>query len=168
MIARHLKLKMNRKLKKQLDKMLWNLTGVYNWSIKTIELRKNLSLKYSEFDILNLTAGHAQKCGVGSRAIHGAVHDAYDARKKCWSRQNGKPHLKSYRNKLNSILFRGDCKLDMANNKINLPNLGNVNFHSFGSGLPQGKLAAQVRLIKKASGWYAVVLFENNHTQKNK
>jgi putative transposase len=165
MIARHVKLKMNKKLKKQLGSTLWNLTGVYNWTIKTIDLRKNLGLSYSEFDILNLLSNHSKKCGVSSRALAGTVNDAFGAWQKCWSKQNGKPRLKGARNPLNSIQFRGDCKLYPETNQIKLPNFGKVRFHELTGGFPEGKTASTVRLIQKASGWYAVLLFETKHEQ---
>jgi putative transposase len=164
-IARHVKLKMNKKLKKQLERHLWHLTGCYNWAIKTIEARKDAGQPYSEFDILNLLSGHSKKSGVSSRALAGAVNDAFGAWQKCWSKQNGKPRLKGERNKLNSIQFRGDCHLYSDTNEIKLPNFGRVRFHRLTRGFPSGKLASTVRLVKKASGWYAVILFNSEHTQ---
>ena len=165
MIARHVKLKMNKKLKRQLESSLWHLTGCYNWVIKTVAARKLAGQPYSEFDILNLLSDHSKKCGIGSRAMGGAVHQAFGAWTKCWSKQNGNPHLKGARNKLNSIMFRGDCKLLPASNQIKLPNFGKVKFHPLTNGFPQGKLAAQVTLTRKASGWYAVLLFDAPHQQ---
>ena len=165
MIARHVKLKMNRKLKKELDATLWHLTGCYNWTIKTVALRKSAGLPYSYFDILSLLSDHSKKCGISSRALHGCIHDAFGAWEKCWSKQNGKPRLKGARNPLNSILFRGDCRLDADKSTIKLPNFGKVRFHSLTKGFPEGKLASSVRLIRKASGWYAVLLFDAEHKQ---
>ena len=37
MLTREFKLKLNRKLKRQLSEHLWHLTGVYNWSLSQIE-----------------------------------------------------------------------------------------------------------------------------------
>jgi putative transposase len=165
MIARHVKLKMNRKLRKELEGSLWHLTGCYNWVIKTIDLRKSQGLPYSEFDVLNLISGHSKKCGVSSRALAGTVNDAFGAWQKCWSKQNGRPRLKGARNLLTSIQFRGDCKLYPDTNQIRLPNLGKVRYQALTCGLPEAKLASTVRLIKKASGWYAVLLFETDHKQ---
>jgi putative transposase len=164
-IARHLKLKINQKDRAKLEKLLWNLTGVYNWTIKTVAARKLAGQPYSEFDIQALTKGHAQKSGVSSRAIHGAIHQAFGAWQRCWSKQNSKPKLKSQRNRLNSILFRSDCRLDIGQGTIKLPGFQPVKFHSFTNGLPEAKPASQVTLIKKPSGWYAVCLFEATHQQ---
>jgi len=50
--------------------------------------------------------------------------------------------------------------------KVKIPVLGWLKLHSLTKGLPEGKLASSVRLIKKASGWYAVLLFEQDHEQK--
>src|SRR6476469_6927924 len=38
MLTREVKLKMNRILSKNLDRHLWHLTGVYNWTSRQIEL----------------------------------------------------------------------------------------------------------------------------------
>lgn len=165
MIARHVKLKMNRKLKKQLDVHLWHLTGVYNWAIKTIELRKNLGLSYLEFDMFNLVSGHCKKIGISSVAIQSMVHEAFGTWQRCWSKQNRKPHLKGKRNQLNTILFRSGCKLYPETNQLRLPKSGKVKFHGLTTGFPTGKLASAVRLIKKSSGWYAVLLFDTDHKQ---
>jgi transposase len=156
---------MNKKLKRQLDTTLWHLTGCYNWAIKTIEARKNAGQPYSEFDILNLLSGHSKKSGVSSRALAGAVNDAFGAWQKCWSKQNGKPRLKGARNKLNSIQFRGDCKFNDKEFILKVPGFGRVRFHGLTRGFPSGKLASTVRLVRKASGWYAVILFNSEHQQ---
>lgn len=37
MFTRELKLKRNRKLDRESEKFLWQLTGVCNWAIKTID-----------------------------------------------------------------------------------------------------------------------------------
>jgi hypothetical protein len=74
-IARELKLKRNRKLDQEIEKSLWHLTGVYNWAIRTIELRKNAGLGYSAFDLIHLVSGHAQKSGVSSQALSGAIYE---------------------------------------------------------------------------------------------
>ncbi len=165
MIARHLKLKLNKTTSRRLDQMLWNLTSCYNWAIKTVELRKNLGHNYSEFALYNLISGHSKKCGLSSAAMHGVIHQAYGAWQRCWSKQNGKPRLKGAANRLNSILFRNDVKLFQDKNLIRLPTLGKVRYHAFTGSLPEGKVAAQVTLVKKASAWYAVVLFEEAHVQ---
>lgn len=74
--------------------------------------------------------------------------------------------MKGRRNRLNSFQFPGDCKIDVKNSKIKLPKLGWIRFHFFTKGLPEGKIAATVRLIRKPSGLYAVVIFkESEHKQ---
>jgi putative transposase len=165
-IARELKLKRNSKLDREVQKSLWHLTGVYNWAIKTIELRKNAGLGYSAFDLINLVSGHAQKSGVSSQAISGAIFQAFNAWERCWKKLGKRPRLKGKRNKLNSFQFPGDCKIDIGCSKIKLPKLGWIRFQKFTKGLPDGKIAATVRLVKKASGLYAVVIFkEAEHKQ---
>jgi putative transposase len=166
MIARELKLKRNKKLDKNIDRYLWQLTCVYNWAIKTIELRKNAGLGYSEFDLTTLVSNHSKKSELSNRAIHGAIFQAHDAWERCWKKQNKKPKLKGRRNRLNSFEFPGDCKLDILNSKIKLPKLGWIKFHSFTKGLPEGNIASTVRIVKKSSGLYAIIVFkEAEHKQ---
>ena len=165
MIARHVKLKTNRRTKADLDKLLWHLTGCYNWAIKTIALRKDAGLPYSEFDIFNLLSGHSKKSGVSIKALLGTVHQAFQSWERCWAKQNKKPHLKGNRNKLNSICYRGDVKICADQNTIKIPGFPKLRYHRHTKGLPKGKIAAQVTVIKKASGWYAVLLFDRNHEQ---
>ena len=38
MVQYQVKLKLNKTQEKQLNGWLWNLTGVWNWAIRTIEL----------------------------------------------------------------------------------------------------------------------------------
>lgn len=166
MIARHLKLKTNHRTREQLDKTLWHLTGCYNWAIKTIARRKDGGLPYSEFDIFNLLAGHCKKTGVSSAALQGAAHQAFVSWQRCWELGAGRPRLKGRRNRLNSLCFRGGVKLNQSENTIKIPGLPRMRYHSFTGGLPAGKICAQVTVIKKPSGWYAVVLFaEASHEQ---
>ena len=166
MIARELKLKKNKKLTKTVDKTLWHLTGVYNWAIKTISARKDAGLGYSAFDLINLVSGHAQKSGVSSQAISGTIFQAFNAWERCWKKLAKAPKLKGARNRMNSIQFPGDCKLDLDENKIKLPKLGWIKFQAFTKDLPKGRIAATVRLLKKPSGLYAVVIFrEADHEQ---
>ena len=161
MIARELKLKRNRKLDREIEKSLWHLTGVYNWAIKTIRLRKNAGLGYSAFDLINLVSGHSKKSGLSSQAITGTIFQAFNAWERCWKGLGKAPRYKSVRNKLSSLQFPGDCKIDIPNSKIKLPKLGWIPFHSFTKGLPDGKIASTVRVMKKASGLYAVVVFKD-------
>jgi transposase len=166
MISRALKLKRNRKLNREIKAYLWHLTGVYNWAIKTIELRKYLGLGYSAFDLFNLASGHAKKCGISAQALQGTISQAFNAWKRCWDGLGKKPRLKGVKNKLNSFEFPSACKLDKENYRIKLPKLGWIKFHSFTKGLPEGSIASTVRIIQKASGLYAVVVFKETEHQQ--
>ena len=166
MLARHLKLKTNRHTRQKLDKTLWHLTGCYNWAVKTIARRKDAGEPYSEFDIFNLLSGHSKKTGVSSAALQGAAHQAFVSWQRCWALGAGRPRLKGRTNRLNSLCFRGDCRLNTDENCIKIPGFGRMRYHQFTGGLPAGKTASQVTVIKKPSGWYAVVLFsEAQHQQ---
>ncbi|MFZ9596636.1 MAG: RNA-guided endonuclease InsQ/TnpB family protein [Bdellovibrionia bacterium] len=111
-------------------------------------------------------SGHSQKCGVSSQAISGTIFQAFNAWERCWKKLSGQPRFKGKRNRLNSFQFPGDCNIDVANSKIKLPKLGWICFHAFTGGLPEGKIAATVRVIKKPSGLYAVVIFKEAEHQQ--
>ena len=164
MITRELKLKRNKKLDRMISTYLWHLTGLYNWTIKTIAMRKDAGLEYSAFDIINLINGHSQKCGISSRAIHGTILQAFNAWERCWKKLGGTPRFKGMRNKLNSFQFPGDCKLDRENARIRLPVLGWIKFCK--DVLPEGKIASTVRVVKRASGLYAIVVFKDAEHQQ--
>jgi putative transposase len=164
MKSRHLKLKFTIQTENTANSYLWHLTGVYNWALSTIEHRKSAGKPYSEFDISNLLVKHSKKCGIPSRAIQGVVAQAFNAWVRCWDGLSKRPKRKGRRNKLNSILFPGDSKLDLENHKIRIPGLGLIRFHSFTKGLPSSERAMAVRLLKKASGWYAVVIFKEEYS----
>jgi transposase len=169
MLTRELKLKLNRTQEKTLNAWLWNLTGVYNWAIRKIELNAKDKIYFSQFDFVNLLSNHGKKLDIPSHTIQGVLSQAYIAWDRCFKKIGRKPHLKSVRNKLNSIPFPDPIK-NPIDGKVKIPGFGTLRFHKYT--LPQAKIKCG-RILKRASGWYlqltydAVNKFEVKQTNKS-
>ena len=85
------------------------------------------------------------------------LHDAWDFFR---NRGYGFPRFKKY-GQMNSILFPQFKSNPITGWQIKLPKLGRVqiNLHR---PIPQGFIIKQVRVIKKAIGWFAVVTIESD------
>lgn len=161
MIVRELKLKLTTKQKNICNDWLFQLTGVYNWGIRQIELNANNKIYFSEFDFKGLLFNHSKKLKIPSHTIRATLQQAYLAWDRCFKKQSKKPKLKSVRNKLNSISFPDPIPINRIDEKIiKLTNLGKVKY--FKQKLPEGMIK-QARIIKKASGWYLQVVIDTTH-----
>src|SRR5258705_5297306 len=105
MIVRILELRLSRHKEETLTGWLWNLTGVYNWAIRKIELDARYSIYHSVLSFQNLLAGHSAKLAIPSHTLQGTISQAYTAWSRCFKKIARKPRLKGRRNKLNSIPF---------------------------------------------------------------
>jgi hypothetical protein len=74
-----LKLKLTTRQKRLLNNRLFNLTGVYNWAIRTIELNAQNQIYFIKFDFVNLLADHGKKLGILSHTCRGNLEQAYNA-----------------------------------------------------------------------------------------
>jgi len=152
MITRELKLQLNTKQKRQLNSWLFQLTGVYNWAIRKIELNAQNQIYFSKFDFINLLAGHSKKLGVPSHTIQGTLDQAYLAWERCFKKLARNPKLKSVRNKLNSMPFPDSILSNrFKDGLIRLPKLGWIKFYK--QKLPVGVIK-RARIVRRASGWY--------------
>jgi len=79
MITSTLKLRLNKKKENTLDGWLWNLTAVYNWGLRKIELNAQNKIYFSAFDFVNLLAEHGKKMGIPSHTIQGVLSQVYTA-----------------------------------------------------------------------------------------
>jgi transposase len=150
MIQTQLKLRLNTKQDALLAGWLWNLTGVWNWAIRKIELDARDSIYYSPKDFQNLLAGHSDKMEIPSHTLQGVLSAAHTAWKRCFKKIAKKPRFKGQRNKLNSIPFPDPIR-PANGNHIAVPGLGKVRFHK--QDIPAGKIKCG-RIVKRASGWY--------------
>lgn len=175
MISRHIKLKLNKEQEKEFNSYLFHLTGIYNWTIRKIQI--NLGVKVfksdektkgyfgflNEYDLNNQISGHARRIGVHSQVCQTTIKRACNAWQRCFNKTSGKPRLKSFRNKLTSFVFPQVLKRNypsIKTGKINLPGLGLVGFHR--QSIPDGNIK-QIKIIKKASGWYACLVIDTVH-----
>ena len=150
MIQAQLKLRLNTKQDAILTGWLWNLTGVWNWAIRKIELDAKDKIFYSPKDFQNMLAGHSEKMEIPSHTLQGMLSQAHLAWTRCFKKNAKKPHLKGMRNKLNSVPFPDPLHAPKGNH-IAVPGLGSVRFHR--QDIPEGKIKCG-RIVKRASGWY--------------
>lgn len=159
MIIRSLKLKLNTAQKKTLEGWLWNLTGVWNFAIRKIELDARDGIYHSPFDFQNLLKCHSERLGIPSHTLQGMLSQAHASWKRCFKKISKKPRLKGQRNKLNSIPFP-DPIHSPDSNRIALPALGSVKFHK--QELPEAKIKCG-RIVRRASGWYLCLWLDTDH-----
>jgi putative transposase len=159
MIVRTLKLKLTHKQEQALEQWLWNLTGVYNWGIRKIELNAKNKIYFSEKTFQNLLADHGKKIDIPSHTIQGTLLQARDAWQRCFKKQAKQPKLKGQRNKLNSIPFPDPIK-HPGDKKIGIPGIGKVRFHK--QELPDAKIK-RGRIVKRASGWHLCLWLDTTH-----
>jgi transposase len=157
MVQYQVKLKLNKTQEKQLNGWLWNLTGVWNWAVRTIELNAKDKIYFSLKDFQNLLANHSKTLGIPSHTLQGTLLTAYDAWSRCFKGLAKKPKLKGKRRPLNSISFPDPVKVD--GNEISVPNIGWVKFHK--QWIPEGKIKCG-RICKRASGWYMCLFVDAN------
>lgn len=156
MIQRQLKLKLTKAQEHTLVDWLNNLTGVWNFAVRKIELDAKDSIYHTPKDFQNLLADHGKKLDIPSHTIQGVLSTAHLAWKRCFKKTGKKPHLKGMRNKLNSIPFPDPIKAPKGD-RIGLPGLGSVRFHK--QGLPEAKIKCG-RVVKRASGWYLCLFID--------
>lgn len=158
MISRELKLKLTKAQEKTCNEWLWNLTGVYNWAIRKIELDAKDKIYFTNFKLHNLTSGNAKKIGLPAQTFNSIINQAYVAWKCCFRKISSKPKLKSNRRKLNSIPFPSPENIQgLKSNKIKLLKLSWLKFHK--QDIPAGKIK-QARIIKRATGWFLVLFID--------
>lgn len=182
MISRHIKLKLNKEQEKEFNSYLFHLTSLYNWTIKRVQV--NIGVKtfkvdtdetkntgyvqgcfgfLTEYDLNNDIKGISKVIGVYSHVCQTTIKRACNAWDRYFKKISGKPRLKSVRNKLNSFVFPQISKRNypsLSTGKINLPGLGLVGFHRHT--IPVGRIK-QIKIIKKASGWYACLVIDTVH-----
>lgn len=166
MISRHLKLKLNRSQEEKLNSWIPILTSIYNFGIRKIELNLKDRVHFSKFEFQNLLAGHSKKLEIPSHTIQSILLQSYNAWDRHFKNIGRKPKLKSTRNKLRSIPFPDSIPSSrITKNSIKIPGIGLVRYYK--QNIPEGKIK-QVRVVKKASGWYCAVLIDANNYFKVK
>ncbi|MHB1692586.1 MAG: RNA-guided endonuclease InsQ/TnpB family protein [bacterium] len=164
MIVRKLKLNLNAKQERDIERYLYHLTAVYNWAIRKIELNAKDKIYFSKFEFANILSGYSNKLDIPSHTIQGTLIQAYNAWDRCFKKLAKKPRLKGVRNKLNSIIFPDAIK-PPKDKRIGLPFLGKLKFYK--QELPEGKIKLG-RIIKRTSGYYLCLWIDAVHAFKVK
>jgi putative transposase len=150
MLQAQRKLRLNNVPEARLVGWLWNLTSVWNWAIRKIELDAKDKIYYGAQDFQNLLANHGEKLKIPSHTLQGILLQAHTGWVRCFQKLAKKPRFKGVRNKLNSIPFPDPIKPPKGNH-IGIPGLGKVRFHK--QELPEGKIKCG-RIVRRASCWY--------------
>ncbi len=158
MIQVQLKLRMTKAQERDCERWLFHLASVYNWAIRKIELNAKDRIYFSQLAFQNLLSGHSAKLGIPSHVLQGTLRTAFDAWKRCFSKQTCKPRFKGQRNRLNSISFIDPIRPPKGN-RVNLLGLGSVRFHR--QEIPEAKIKC-ARLCKRASGWHLCLFIDTN------
>ena len=156
MIQRQLKLRLTATQECQFTDWLWHLTGVWNWTIRKLELDARDGLYYSPKGFHNLLANHGKTLGIPSHTLQGMLTMAHTAWQRCFKKLAKRPRLKGQRNKLTTIPFPDPLRPPMGTT-IALPGVGRVRFHK--QPLPEGRIKSG-RVVKRASGWYLCLFID--------
>ena len=97
MIQVQLKLKLTKRQESTLNGWLWNLTGLYNWAIRKIELDARDRIYHSEFEMKAMLNGHSKRMGNTLHILRGTVATAHLAWTRCFKKIAKRPKLKGQR-----------------------------------------------------------------------
>lgn len=155
MIQVQVKLRLSPRQERQLTRWLRHLAAIWNWAIKRIEHDANNNIYHPSLRFRALLNGHGAKIGIPQDAINGTLWTAHVAWQRCFKRISGKPRLKGRRNRLNSIAFAHGSRI--IDGRLSVLLLGRVRFHK--QLIPEGHIS-QMRIVKRASGWYACLFIK--------
>jgi IS605 OrfB family transposase len=156
MIQVQLKLRPTKAQIAEMERYLVHLQSVYNWALRKLELEENGGIYYSLNKFRNILAGTGPRIEVASCPIQGTLTQAYRAWADYKKGIRKKPHLKSKRNKFNSIPVP-EIVHYLKNGRIGILGLGRIRFHK--QEIPLG-VVKTCRVLKRASGWYAAITID--------
>ncbi|MFA5724237.1 MAG: RNA-guided endonuclease TnpB family protein [Candidatus Pacearchaeota archaeon] len=159
MIIRELKLKLTKKQEAELERWLFHLTSIHNWAIRKIELNAQDKIYFDKLDFRNILVEHSKKLELPSHVIQGMLVQVWLSWQRCFKKISKKPHFKGRRNKLNSISIPDPIPA-IENNLVRIPLLGKVRF--FKQDIPGGNIKCG-RIIRRASGWYLILIIDTVH-----
>ena len=152
MIQVQLKLRPTKAQERALNRWLWHLTGVWNWTVKTLEHEPKLSF----YDLKNRIKGHSVRLGIANTAISGTIQTAHTSWRRMIRGISGRPRLKGARRPLSCISF--DCWYTRPRgHRITVPIIGLTRFHP--QEIPAGHVGT-ARIVRRASGWYLCLLVQ--------
>lgn len=152
MIQQQIKLRLTKKQTELLEQWLLYSMRIYNWGIRKIKRHAELKEYFSKMEFQNILAGHSQRMEMPSCIIQGLLLDAHKAWSRCFKKIGGEPKFKGARRPLKSMPYVVPISpKNILTDRIKLMKIGWLRFHK--QKLPEGKIK-QLRIIKKASGWY--------------
>lgn len=84
MVSVTLKLALRPSQERTLTRWLWNLTGVWNWAIRKIELDARDGQFYGRLAFKAILPNHCERLGIPSHTIQGMLSDAHIAWQRCF------------------------------------------------------------------------------------
>jgi putative transposase len=157
MIARALKLKLNAAQRADVERLLFQCAGVWNWAVKKVGQDARGGIFYKKNTLNRLLKGHGARCGVNQQTLEQLAEDVRRSYEEHWRAGKGRPRLKGRRNRLASIPLRQGLRLPDSTH-VQLPGLGRVKFRHSGP-IREGAIKAG-RLERRARGWYVTLFID--------
>jgi putative transposase len=102
---------------------------------------------------------------VQSQVIQQVLKQLENTFTSMWEQKRGFPRFKKS-GRMRSFLFPQFEKNSIIGNKIKLPVIGWMRMR-LSRPIPEGFILKQVRIVKKASGWFAMLSLQCNEVRKN-
>lgn len=158
MVSRRLKLKPNRVTERELERVRWQLAGLYNWAVLKLFYDARGGVFYSRFDFQRLINGHGRKCGLDQQTMNLVLDRAYRAHHSR-SIRSRPAHLKSKRNRMSGIPVRSAIRWTDRTH-VQVPGFGRMKVRP-GKDLPVGPVKYGV-IQKRAMGWYLTLVVDGD------
>jgi transposase len=156
MVSRRLKLKPNQATERELERVRFQLAGLYNWAVLKLYRDASGGVFYSRYDLMTLIKGHGAKCGLNQQTMDEVLTRAHRAHHR---RSNRKypARLKSKRNRMGATPIRQGIRwLDRTH--VHLPGFGRVKVRP-DPRFPAGKIKCGM-LSRTAMGWYLTLVVD--------
>jgi putative transposase len=159
MVSRRVKVKPNRAVQAEFERVRFQLTGLYNWAVLKLFHDARGGIFYSRFELQALIRGHGAKCGLNQKTMEEVVTRAHRAHQRRGNRSRP-AHLRGSHNKLAAVPFRGyGGRLHWADRThIKLPGIGLVRVRPDPT-FPSGEIKYGL-LSHNARGWYLTLIID--------
>lgn len=151
-----LKLRLTCAQEAQFRRWLWHMTGLYNWTLRTIELEAASGRYPTVNDLWARVNGHSQRLGVPVDVLRGVIHTAHTAWARAFRGVSRKPKLKGRRRPMNSLPFGQGVRRWHGSRPV-LTGTGPLRVHR--QDVPAGH-CGYARIVKRASGWYLCLFIQ--------
>lgn len=165
MIQFRIKLNPNKTQEKLLAEWFDICSGIWNWSIRKLELDGTDHIWHDRLQFNNILAGHSPKLGLPNSMLQGMLSRAWRHFTTCWQANKGrygakpqKLHLKSRSNPLKSIPFDDARGIKViGRNRLKLPKIKSIKFHY--RRIPAGSIKCAV-ILREPSGYYLCLMID--------